>query len=82
MAASGAARSRATHCCLTRGKHYCVWIIPVSDKLTTIGAIVHADHFKKAGMSKEEFMLHECRHMSPAREVYPRSHLQNEASGA
>jgi flavin-dependent dehydrogenase len=48
-----------------QGKHYWAWFIPVSDELTSVGVVFRADHFKKAGMSKEQMFLHECRHMTP-----------------
>ena len=46
-------------------KHYWAWFIPVSDELTSVGVVFRTDYFKKAGMSKEQMMLHECRHMTP-----------------
>ncbi len=49
-----------------QAKHYWSWFIPVSEEMTSVGIVVKADYFKKAGMSKEAFMLHECRHMTPA----------------
>lgn len=48
-----------------QAKHYWAWFIPVSDELTSVGVVFRTDHFKKSGMTKEEMMLHECRHMTP-----------------
>src|SRR5882724_157162 len=48
-----------------QGKHYWAWFIPVSDELTSVGVVFRTDYFKKSGMSKEQMMLHECRHMTP-----------------
>jgi 1H-pyrrole-2-carbonyl-[peptidyl-carrier protein] brominase len=48
-----------------QAKHYWAWFIPVSDELTSVGVVFRTDYFKKSGMSKEEMMLHECRHMTP-----------------
>ncbi|MGI8890483.1 MAG: NAD(P)/FAD-dependent oxidoreductase [Chthoniobacterales bacterium] len=42
------------------------WFIPVSQDLTSVGIVVKSDYFRKLGMAKEEFMLHMCRHLSPA----------------
>ena len=33
--------------------------------VTSVGVVFRTDYFKKAGMSKEQMMLHECRHMTP-----------------
>ena len=49
-----------------QAKHHWAWFIPVSEEMTSVGIVVKTDYFKKSGMSKEEFMLHECRHMTPA----------------
>lgn len=46
-------------------KHYWAWFIPVSDELTSVGVVFRTEHFKRAGMTKEQMMLHECRHMTP-----------------
>ncbi len=48
-----------------QAKHYWAWFIPVSDELTSVGVVFRTEHFKKAGMSREQMMLHECRHMTP-----------------
>jgi len=48
-----------------QAKHYWAWFIPVSDELTSVGVVFRTEHFKKARMSKEQMMLHECRHMTP-----------------
>jgi flavin-dependent dehydrogenase len=48
-----------------QAKHYWAWFIPVSDELTSVGVVFRTDYFKKAGMSKEQMLLHECRHMTP-----------------
>ena len=48
-----------------QAKHYWAWFIPVSDELTSVGVVFRTEHFKKAGMTKEQMMLHECRHMTP-----------------
>jgi flavin-dependent dehydrogenase len=48
-----------------QAKHYWAWFIPVSDELTSVGVVFRTDHFKKARMTKEQMMLHECRHMTP-----------------
>ncbi|MEO7166093.1 MAG: FAD-dependent monooxygenase [Spartobacteria bacterium] len=49
-----------------QAKHHWAWFIPVSEEITSVGIVVKTDYFKKSGMSKEAFMLHECRHMTPA----------------
>ncbi len=49
-----------------QAKHHWAWFIPVSEEMTSVGIVVKTDYFKQAGMSKEDFMLHECRHMTPA----------------
>ena len=49
-----------------QAKHYWAWFIPVSDELTSVGVVFRTDYFKKAGMTKEQMLLHECRHMTPA----------------
>ncbi len=49
-----------------QAKHHWAWFIPVSEEMTSVGIVVKTDYFKKAGMSKEAFMLHECRKMTPA----------------
>ena len=49
-----------------QAKHHWGWFIPVSDELTSVGIVVRAEYFKKARLSKEDFMLHECRHLTPA----------------
>ncbi len=49
-----------------QAKHYWAWFIPVSEELTSVGIVVRSDYFKKARMAKEDFLLHECRHMTPA----------------
>ena len=48
-----------------QAKHYWAWFIPVSDELTSVGVVFRTEHFKKARMTKEQMMLHECRHMTP-----------------
>lgn len=48
-----------------QAKHYWAWFIPVSDALTSVGVVFRTDYFKKAGMTKEQMLLHECRHMTP-----------------
>ena len=48
-----------------QNKFYWAWFIPVSDELTSVGVVFRTDYFKKTGMSKEQMMLHECRHMTP-----------------
>jgi flavin-dependent dehydrogenase len=48
-----------------QAKHYWAWFIPVSDELTSVGVVFKSDYFKKAGMTKEQMFLHECRHMTP-----------------
>ena len=48
-----------------QAKHYWAWFIPVSDELTSVGVVFRTEHFKKAGMTKEQMYLHECRHMTP-----------------
>ena len=47
-----------------QAKHYWAWFIPVSDELTSVGVVFRTEHFKKAGISKEQMMLHECRNMT------------------
>ncbi|CAN5523126.1 NAD(P)/FAD-dependent oxidoreductase [soil metagenome] len=47
-------------------KYHWGWFIPVTQELTSVGIVVTSDYFRKAGMSKEDFMLHMCRHLSPA----------------
>ncbi len=49
-----------------QAKHYWAWFIPVSEELTSVGVVFRTDYFKKAGLSKEEMMLRECRQMTPA----------------
>ncbi len=49
-----------------QAKHYWAWFIPVSDELTSVGVVFRTNYFKKAGMTKEQMLLHECRHMTPA----------------
>lgn len=49
-----------------QAKHYWGWFIPVSEELTSVGIVVKTDYFKKARLSKEDFMLRECRQMTPA----------------
>ncbi|MBA3727136.1 MAG: FAD-dependent monooxygenase [Armatimonadetes bacterium] len=49
-----------------QAKHHWGWFIPVSEELTSVGIVVKTDYFKKAGLSKEDFMLRECRQMTPA----------------
>ncbi|MEO8440018.1 MAG: NAD(P)/FAD-dependent oxidoreductase [Spartobacteria bacterium] len=49
-----------------QAKHYWSWFIPVSEELTSVGIVVKTDYFKKARLSKEDFMLRECRQMTPA----------------
>jgi flavin-dependent dehydrogenase len=49
-----------------QAKHYWGWFIPVSEELTSVGVVFRSDYFKKAGLSKEQMMLRECRQMSPA----------------
>ncbi len=49
-----------------QAKHHWAWFIPISEEMTSVGIVVKTDYFKKAKMSKEDFMLHECRHMTPA----------------
>ena len=49
-----------------QARHYWAWFIPVSDELTSVGVVFRTEYFKKAGMSKEQMLLHECRHMTPA----------------
>ena len=48
-----------------QAKHYWAWFIPVTEELTSVGVVFRTDYFKKKGMTKEEMMLHECRHMTP-----------------
>jgi 1H-pyrrole-2-carbonyl-[peptidyl-carrier protein] brominase len=48
-----------------QAKHYWAWFIPVSEELTSVGVVFRTEHFKKAGMTKEQMFLHECRHMTP-----------------
>jgi flavin-dependent dehydrogenase len=48
-----------------QAKHYWAWFIPVTQELTSVGIVVTSDHFKKAGLSKQEFFLRECRQMTP-----------------
>ncbi len=48
-----------------QAKHYWSWFIPVSEELTSVGIVVKTDYFKKARLSKEDFMLRECRRMTP-----------------
>jgi len=48
-----------------QAKHYWAWFIPVSDELTSVGVVFRTEHFKRARMSKEQMLLHECRHMTP-----------------
>ena len=50
---------------LYHNKFHWAWFIPVSDELTSVGVVFRTDYFKKAGMPKEQMMLHECRHMTP-----------------
>lgn len=38
----------------------------MTEELTSVGIVVTTDHFKSAGLSKEEFFLRECRQMTPA----------------
>ena len=62
-------------------KNHWGWFIPVSDELTSVGIVVRTDDFRKARLSKEDFMLHECRHMTPALsgrlpDLTPRGSLQ------
>jgi flavin-dependent dehydrogenase len=47
-------------------KHYWSWFIPVSEELTSVGIVFPTERFKKAGMSKEQMFLQECRQMTPA----------------
>ncbi len=49
-----------------QAKHYWSWFIPVSEELTSVGIVVKTDYFKKARLSKEDFMLRECRQMTAA----------------
>ena len=48
-----------------QAKHYWAWFIPVNDELTSVGVVFPTAYFKKSGMTKEQMMLHECRHMTP-----------------
>ena len=48
-----------------QAQHYWSWFIPVTEDLTSVGIVVTTDHFKRAGLSKEEFFLRECRQMTP-----------------
>jgi flavin-dependent dehydrogenase len=48
-----------------QAKHYWAWFIPVNEELTSVGVVFRTDYFKKSGMSKEQMLLHECRHMTP-----------------
>ncbi|MGH8093915.1 MAG: NAD(P)/FAD-dependent oxidoreductase [Chthoniobacterales bacterium] len=48
-----------------QARHYWAWFIPVSDELTSVGVVFRTEYYKRAGMSKEQMMLHECRHMTP-----------------
>ena len=49
-----------------QARHYWAWFIPVTEELTSVGVVFTSDYFKKAGMTKEQMFLHECRHMTPA----------------
>jgi flavin-dependent dehydrogenase len=49
-----------------QAKHYWAWFIPVTEELTSVGIVCRSDYFKKAGLSKEQMLLRECRQMTPA----------------
>jgi 1H-pyrrole-2-carbonyl-[peptidyl-carrier protein] brominase len=50
-------------------KHHWAWFIPVTQELTSVGVVFPTDYFRQAGLSKEEMLLRECRHMTPALSV-------------
>ena len=49
-----------------QAKNYWAWFIPVTQELTSVGVVFRTDYFKRAGLSKEDMLLRECRQMTPA----------------